>query len=298
MSRETPPIENQAEVEPELQYIKVYRVRHGKTAYDEHYHGRDNLPEDATDLTEEGIEQIKKAATTIKNRIDEKKDLVVLISSPRRRAESAIKIIESSLREAFPEGDVIQNLDRESPKYKKRQLAIESVNLVDEGGGRVETNDPRYPQLFSLEAAKLFEISGNEGMTTSGYLATYPDKQFGQFEKTEDLRNRTRIHLARLMLTARLKQPELAKKGKRLVIIEVEHNETLDEIYEKASAGKYTIQSKTEDGKGTGAIEGEVVELLIPSNRTSNEIRVNFLGEGRNKDEKKLYFDPRTKEFQ
>lgn len=299
MSLEMQHIENIAETEPELRYIKVYRVRHGKSVYKEHVLGKNVLPEEELDLTaEEGVGQIKQAAEVIKSRIDKARDLVVLMSSPRRRAESAVKIITSVLKEAFPDEGIIQDLDTENSKYQRRLKAIESVNLVDEEGNRVGTDDPRYPQLFATEAAKLIEESSNEGMSTTGYLATYPDKQFGQFERTEDLRRRTRTHLARLIHIARLKQPELAKKGKRLVIIEVEHNETLDEIYEKASGGAYTYLLKTEDKKGTGPVEGEVVELLIPSDKGSNEMRVNFLGEGRDKDEKKIVFDPRTEEFQ
>lgn len=300
MSYETPEnvgIENQAETEPELQYIKVYRVRHGKSVYHEHYEGRDNISEDEMDLTPEGVQQIEEAGETIKSRIDPKRDLIVLISSPRRRAESAIKIIGSQLKDTFGE-DVIQTLNTEDLKYKKRQAAIASVNLLDEKGEIVETNDPRYPKLFAVEAVQLIETADKAGMPTAGYLATHGNEQVGQFEKTDDLLHRNRTHLARLMLIARLKQPELAKQGKRLVIIQTEHNETLDEIYEKASAGKYSLKTKTENKKGTGAIEAEVVELLIPSDRKSNEIQVHFLGEGRDKDEKKVVFDPRTKEFE
>lgn len=298
MSSETPGVPGEKfESEPELGYIKVYRVRHGRSVYHEHYTGKGNISPDEPDLTEEGTEDIENAAETIEKRIDPNRDMVVLISSSRRRAESAAGRIGRRLKETFKGRDIVQEIDTTDPKYKKRQEAFTSVNLVDEQGKPIKTDDPRYPHLFAAEKVHLVEAAAREELPTAGFLASRPDTQFGRFEKTDDLNERVRTHLARLMLISRMKQPELAKEGKRLVIIEVEHNETLDEIYEKASGGEYSLKNRTSDSKGTGAREGEVIELLIPSDKKSNVIRVNFLGEGRAKDERRIIFDPRKKDF-
>jgi broad specificity phosphatase PhoE len=298
MPHEIPTInpEKQFEVEPELRFIKVYRVRHGKSVYHEHTEGKNNIPEDELDLTSEGVRDIEKAAEIIKEHIDPKRDTVVLISSPRRRAKSAIKIIGDRLGEAFKDQNIIQTL-ADNPKYEKRLESFASANLVDENGKPIKTDDSRYPKLFAEQVPRLKDMAKEAGLPTSGFLASHPDEQFGQFERTIDLNKRIRRHLTLLVLAARIKQPQLAKLGKRLVIIEVEHNETLDEMYEKASKGKYTFKTKTPDEKGTGAVEGEVLEMLIPSDKNSNEIRVNFLGEGREKDEKIIAFDSRKREF-
>lgn len=298
MSSEMPDVPGEKfESEPELGYIKVYRVRHGRSVYHEHFIGKGNISPAEPDLTEEGTEDIENAAETIEKRIDPNRDVVVLISSSRRRAESAAGQIASRLKKTFKDQNIVQEIDMTDSKYKKRQESFTSVNLVDEQGKPVKTDDPRYPKLFAAEAAHLIEAAAQKKMPTAGLMAASPDTQFGHFEKTADLNERVRTHLARLMLISRMKQPELAKTGKRLVIIEVEHNETLDELYEMASNGEYSLKNRTPDGKGTGAQEGEVIELLIPSDKKSNVIRVNFLGEGRSKDERRIIFDPRKKEF-
>lgn len=272
------------EKDPKLQEIVVFRVRHGESAYHEHTGGRHALPDDDPDLTEEGIRDVENAAEAIIGHIHPESDIVVLLHSPRRRAESAASIIGQKLKERYGK-DVVYELPAEQ-KHHETQTRVTSFEIVDESGEVVPIDAPRYPDLFNTQLEGLAAVAAEEDIPTGGYIASHG---FKGFENYADVIKRTRNQLTYLVRIARTIQPKIAKQyGKRLVIVETEHNESLDDLAEQASNGEYTLK------KGTGIDPGEVVAITIPV--VGNSLKINFPSRS-DMTETTLEYDPTRRKF-
>ena len=75
---------------------------------------------------------------------------------------------------------------------------------------------------------------------------------------------------------------------KRLVVIQVEHTETMNTILEKASEGKYSNQH------GNGPRNGEVIKIKVPTE--GEQLTVDLL-DREDVNDKIVNFDAKKKEF-
>jgi hypothetical protein len=85
-------------------------------------------------------------------------------------------------------------------------------------------------------------------------------------EPSADVRKRATSQLAYLVRIAHTIQPG---SKKQIVIVQTEHEETMDPVFEEASEGRFTVK------KVTGAQKGEVIEIRIPVK--GDEIEVDFI---------------------
>lgn len=297
--------ENRQEIEPRLEEVRIFRVRHGDSVYDEHTKGRLNIDDENLDLTEKGLKDLQNAAQTIGENIDPNIDMVAVISSARRRAESGKEIVEEYLKRKFGENILIQVPLGGKNKDKDRSIQhrVDSMKMVDKEGNLVDTDDQRYPDMFNEFARILTEETKEAGMKqTAGFLAksegTGQSEAAKAFEPFSNVQERSRHQLSLLIRAANLIQPKIAEKfSKRLNIVQIEHNETLDELYEVASGGKISVKNDT------GAEKGEVVMLTVPlkkyeeAGEAKDEIKVDFLNRKEEIPPSMIKFDRDKKQF-
>lgn len=256
-------VEKMAEKHDIIKYMTVFRVRHGDTEYKEQLKGV--MHDDLTDL---GKEQIGKSTEAILTQIDPKRDVVWVISSPRIRTLDSKKIIEERLRAA---GVEIWDGTRATELSSNHSAVFERIRNFDfltdgiEGAMEVvSTRDSRYPEIFNKVVSDLELESPGVPASQQAHLS-----QHSQLEKSVHRISRTRNQLTYLMRIARTIQPKL---NKRIVIIQTEHAESIDDLIEHATRGART------EKKMTGVPKGGVVEVRIPTDSNSNEIEVIFLG--------------------
>lgn len=235
--------DNEQKIEkiPQWESIRVFRVRHGDTPYKEQLGG---LEEGGIDLTEKGVQQLEEAANEIAERLDKEGDVISIISSPRQRARDSADIIRRILIER---GFSVW----EDPKERIEQDRIRSTDLFNDEDEIIHVDDPKYVEGWSKIAADMPQ------QLQQGETGTQLWKRGGiaSTEKSEDVYSRSRDQLTFLTRIARQIQP---KVDKHIVIIQVEHEETMDDLLEVASGGKLGIAA------GSGSEKGEVFELDIP----------------------------------
>lgn len=236
-------LESDAEIK-KWNEVRLFRVRHGVSAYKEH---EKTLQEGEDDLTEEGIRQIEQSADRISDMLDPATDIVAVISSTRRRAIDSASIIRERLtQKGFTVWD--------DPKKRDKRDDIRSADLEAADNSSVPIRDPRY-----LEAMR--EISEASVMLEEGYMKAWAQeaqpasKQYHR-ESYDSISKRSRDHLALLMRVARRVQPAI---GRHLVIIEVEHSESIAEFLDIASGGTQSLR-----GSGYEIPNGNFVELSLP----------------------------------
>jgi len=254
--------------------VIVYRMRHGDTNYYEHTHESDDW--EKHDLKEEGIESMKANARIIAEQHKTEKDDVIfcVVASPRVRAQNGKRIIEKELAAAgFNVWD--------DARTNKPQKMVRSLDISDENGEDVPTKDERHPDFFNAIQA---ELKSDE----SGYVERLAQHGIKNLETLESVSKRTRHQLSKFFRIARTIQP---KVGKRIIVIEIEHGETLDDSMEQVSFGERTMK------KGTEAQKGEMIKIDIPVDPGKNEMEVAFSQDEGFGEEKKIDYDPDKKEF-
>lgn len=250
-----------AKEKSEIEYLTVFRVRHGDTEYKEQLKGE--MYDDLTDL---GKAQIRSSAESIRKLIDPKQDVVWVISSPRVRTLDSKKIIEEELRASGVEiwdGARLTNLGGNHSSVFERIRNFDFLTDGSEGEQEaVSPGDSRYPDIFKKVVTELEAEGGGAPASQLAHINQHP-----QLEKNEDRIRRTRDQLTYLMRIARTIQPKLEK---RIVIIQTEHTESVDDLIENASRGART------EKKMTGVPKGGVVEVHFPTDPKNNEIDVLF----------------------
>jgi bisphosphoglycerate-dependent phosphoglycerate mutase len=247
--------------ETPIEYMTVFRVRHGDTEYREQFKG-----EMHDDLTELGKEQIRLSAESIRRRIDPERDIVWVISSPRIRTLDSKKIIEDTLQASGVEIWDGTRVTKRGGKHEAIFERIRNFDFLTDGNGVeaevVSTDDSRYPEIFKKVVSDLESESSGVAASQQAHLSEHP-----QLEKSVDRVSRTRNQLTYLMRIARTIQPKL---NKRIVIIQAEHTESIDDLIENATRGIRT------EKKMTGISKGGIVEVHFPTDQKSNEIDVIF----------------------
>jgi broad specificity phosphatase PhoE len=213
--------------------LRVFRVRHGETDYKEHTNQGDETVD--FDLTKEGRASIVQAAEAIAGELDPERDIVLLATSTRKRTRDSAELIRNYLSEkGF---DVRFDDDRSVRDW------LQGSDLLDDENVVVPPGTPEHASIF----ARLSAMPDLHAKHQRGELSG--------FEKADAVQGRSRNHLALLTRFARRVQfPE----GKNIVVVETEHEETLDELVRTATDGERGMAT------GTGPAKGEVLELTIP----------------------------------
>jgi broad specificity phosphatase PhoE len=119
--------------------IKVFRVRHGNTPYNEQLKG---VPDESEiDLTEQGIKEIEQAAENISQRLNKDEDIVCVIYSPRKRTRDSAQIIRKYLTDkSFTVWEDI--------KRREEQDRIRSTDILDSDFNPIYHDEPAYAPAF------------------------------------------------------------------------------------------------------------------------------------------------------
>lgn len=231
--------------------IKVFRVRHGTTHYYEQLKG---IPDSSViDLTEQGIEEIKGAAKNISLRLDKKNDIICIINSPRKRTHDSAQIIKEYLAN---EGFEIW----EDKKEREGQHRIRSTDILNSNSKPIAHDELEYAPAFRDLLLKIKQV------VPAGVSATKYWKEGGlsDLENPIDVEKRSKSQLALLMRIAHTIQP---KVDRHITIIELEHEETLDDLLTRATNGEAGIKNDS------GSKNGEVFELGISTDSDNVTVR-------------------------
>jgi bisphosphoglycerate-dependent phosphoglycerate mutase len=239
-------------------------VRHGQTPYNEQLKG---VPaEDEIDLTEQGIKEIEAAAESIASRLDKEEDIVCLTHSPRKRARDSINIIKKYLGDA---GFTVW----EDQKGRESQDRIRSTDILDEEDAPIPHDDPAYAPAFR-ELIQGLKEELPEGVSATEY---WKEGNVEGIEQPESVDRRAKDQLSFLMRVAHTIQP---KVDKHIALVQLEHEETLDDLVARATDGEVSISAG--DGPATGEVfeldipvEGDEIEI-IPLSRESPSTSVRF----------------------
>jgi len=237
---------------PKWRDIKVFRVRHGDSKYNEHLK---TDREDEKDLTELGIQQSLEAAKTIESQLDKDNDIICFAFSPRYRTKSTGEVIKNYLNS---KGFLIYK----DPKEREIQERVRGADLLDYNGSSVEPGEKKHAEIYFKRLKEAFAIMPRGESIAKFWL----QGEIDMLEKPSKVKKRTRDQLTFLMRIARKIQPKI---DKHIVIIEVEHEETIDELLKVASQGELGIL------KDSGLGKGEVIQLNIPIK--GDEISIKLL---------------------
>ncbi len=274
------------EKEIDLKKIKVFRVRHGNSEYREVM--KNTIEDDELDLTEKGILELEQTAEHLTKILSSKTDIVVVASSERRRAISSSNIIKNRLIAA---GFIIWN-DPVTKNGRNPRTVLKRINdmeIINEESGKII---PPLTETYWDASGDIWAEYTKEGATISpkDAYSMWRDKKIERLsgdrhesESMQDIDNRSTNQLALLIKIANKFQPGLASEGKRLVIIEVEHDESLDGFTEKTGAEK-SIR------------HGGFFELDIPVNANEISIKVWNIGEVE-KNVGTISFDAKSRKF-
>lgn len=213
--------------------LPVYRIRHGETEYKEHF---THSQEVVNDLTEEGRENITQAANAVADELNPDTDIVYILCSPRQRTIDSAQIVADVLQKRGFE--LQSSLDDRS---KRGELL--GTNIVDSNGEVVPPQTPEHAATFK-ELTQMDDLHRK-----------YLGGKITELEDPNEVRGRSKKHLALLIRMAHRVQ---APTGKRYVVVQTEHEETLDELISQASGGERSMATQN------GVERGDVIRMDIP----------------------------------
>ncbi|MGD1003127.1 MAG: phosphoglycerate mutase family protein [Minisyncoccia bacterium] len=223
------------EGEPHNKQVVVDFLRHGET----------NYTDVGRDLTAKGESQITEAAQRIVETIDPEKDVVVLWSSPARRAQGSEEILKELLAEKGVE------IRKESEISSLRNFDQKNKEFVSK----------MWPEL------KAQGKSPEEAFARDPIFQEESDK----FESQPEVRERA----GRVFNWIRYIAEHAQLQGKRLRIIGVSHSEILNPVMEDIFGRKIE--------EGNGVKNGEDLRISFDYDQVSHEtdISAEFRGEQR-----------------
>lgn len=235
------------ELEPKHNIVTAFLLRHGQSEYKENK----NLSEDEllvdgecpNDLTPEGEIEVRKTAEKIANQINPEKDVVILWSSPKWRAQNSEKIIKEEL--------------------KKRGISIykdSSIGLMKD----MDQYDVNYTN-------KMWKEINDSHKSTDLMYARDPkfQEKNDKFETQPEVKKRAELFFSHVYHLAE----SMNLKGKRLCIIGASHFEFLNPIMEDI------FGSKVEQGLGISKGEEIVINFDYNLNVKDMKISADFRGE-------------------
>jgi broad specificity phosphatase PhoE len=271
----------ESEQRPAPESIKVFRVRHGTSNYLEH---KGQIEQENVDLTEAGVEQIQASAQAIATQIDKNNDIVWIVSSPRARTQQSASIIKQYLIE---QGITVWD----DPKNRQIQDRVRSFDIYGQDGKTVNPGDEQYQSVYNdfLQTLKR-ELPDMTTMEAYSQVLqgkhNFPD----QIETFDKVRARTRNQLTYLTRIAQYIQPKVYETlRKRVVIVQTEHTESLEDFYATLSQGEFSVY------QDSGLQPGDVVELDISTAKDNQVITAKFIN--KNGVTKKVSFDHVNRQF-
>lgn len=260
---------------PKWESMRVFRVRHGDTIYREQSHDKSLKPKNM-DLTEKGKQQILEDAKKIASILNKENDIVCVVASPAERAMNGKQIITDYLeKEGF---DIWQDSRADEPQNR-----VKNLDVINEKGEVVDIQDSEYPEYYFL-IKKYFDEETPEDISRMKFVAQHKHENLEKFDSSAE---RARNQLTKMVRVARNVQPQAEK---HIVVVQIEHSETLDDFYTQASKGKYAYN------KDTGPNLGEVVQIDIPVDKDNPELTVNFIDRKDNKN--KVKYNHIKREFE
>jgi len=263
-----------------LNNIKVFRVRHGESNYDEL--SKENIDAENSDLTDEGVKSLEKTSEKLLEILNPETDLIVIASSERRRAMASAEIIDRKLREA--NFTIWEDPKQEERNGKARNIRskINDMEIIDKESKKVvKPGDEKYWEASGDAWAKHLgenpeiPIKDAYPLWFKGELERLDGEQYESDSKKE-IDKRSKEHLAFLMKVSQKFQPKLAKENKRIVIIEVEHGESLDSLSQKLSESKVSHGGFLELDIPTNGDEIDIKNYDNKSNKTTNIEIIKF----------------------
>ncbi len=238
------PIPEHRETESNAGVPTLDVVRHGKTAYKELKDPDFKFDPDAEDfaldadhldLTPEGIEDIKRMAARLADRIDPEREAVFLFSSPSFRAQSTALIIEQSFREHGIELVNTLPQDEEQDTAPEAGSRIRLSHMLEQ----IIMKDPSRHSDFSKGHDEYFD-KYPEARDTMPVATRHADiaAQMGSsveelFVKGHDQLDREMKRWIRHMINIESHlgtQTKEILRDKRIRIIGVTHEERIDEL--------------------------------------------------------------------
>ncbi|MEK7091686.1 MAG: histidine phosphatase family protein [Patescibacteria group bacterium] len=229
------------ELEPKVNHIILDGIRHGETEYVEEFGAAENGP--VRDLTPKGEEQIRQVAEEIVSKIDPDKEIVVLWSSPKWRAQGSEEIVKEILAEkgitVFKDSDISS-----LTAFKKHDQAF-MANLWKDYGALGKPFDAIYAKDPAFQTV-------NDKFETQGEVKHRTERFF--------------YRVAQLAKTANL-------NGKTLHIISVSHFEVLNPIVEDL------FGHDVEQGQGIAKGEDLHFDFKYQTETDQLDIESDFRGE-------------------
>ncbi|MBI2033686.1 MAG: histidine phosphatase family protein [Candidatus Liptonbacteria bacterium] len=235
------------ESEPKVNEVIVDFFRHGQSAY----------TNEGRDLTEKGEEQVRESAEKIVEGIDPEKEIVVLWSSPARRAQGSSEILK-------------EVLDQRGIDIHKKS-AISSMRNFD------QKDKEYFTELF-----KEFEAQQSPFDVTYARDPRFQEKS-DKFESQPEVRERAGRVFNAIDYLARHAKLE----NKKLHIIGASHFEFLNPVMEDI------FGYKVEEGQGMRYGEGMRIFFDYDSVRKETKISAEFRGERKDN----IIFDKGKRKF-
>lgn len=294
-------VEKNKEKELEIKPPIIDIIRHGETEYKELQDPNFKLdvenPEfklDAKhlDLTDEGIENIRKTAEKLATTINKENEVVILVASPQFRAMSSILIIEEVFQN---HGIIILNSSHEKELGKSKGIKTSPVGL-----GQIPINEELRKEGFGktwLEAHAQFGKDNPEksNLPPAEYhrlVAETLGKELTEvFSKShQDMDQGFKKFLRHIVNIEKYLQDETKEllNGKQLRIVSVTHEERLGEFAKEAlnldrAVSKAQLLEVRPEGILSTGKEIEASVRLFGKNDNSDllsNVKLNFSGEG------------------
>ena len=253
--------ENRVEREPKTRTVITDFLRHGESAYqevlmsdEERQQLGDTRP---IDLTEKGIEQVRKTAEELAQRIDKENEIVVLWSSPAWRARGSEEII----REVF---------EREGIEVLREDI-VSSMRPMKQ-------HDAEH-MLGVWAKAK------QEGRSGDAVVARDPEFQqpSDKFESYPEIKRRAE----RVYNWIRYIAEKIDTKGKKLHIIGTSHFEFMNPVMEELFG--FDVE------KEEGVAKGEPMRVVFDYEPETGEMKISADFRGQHKEG--LTFDKKERRF-
>jgi broad specificity phosphatase PhoE len=233
------------EEEPFKADLRVDFIRHGKPKYTQ---GEIESGKFEGELIPEGIEQVKSSALELARGIDKDKELIIIWTSPKKRAQQTSEII----RDIFNE-EKISIIEKGWKRKEQKEKIDEEPIRTQEPLRDVKLTGEFVGELKKIAVADWMEYWAKAGELPKG------------IEKPEEVKERTERLITHLERIARTIEPP---KGKKLHFICVGHEETVRDLLEEA----YGSGTK----KGTGPNYGEVVRMDIHKSEPNKDAVLNL----------------------
>jgi len=270
----------QKESRPENEHLLIVECRHPDTKYN-HQLGQASFKD--SDITAKGEQQAEITADNISSILDNQKDIIVIHNTIMARTKNMSEIIRKKLTESgFQILETMEDYDGEN------NVGRNNVSIHDDFGEPIEQTDFSYSRYFRAMMKKLSEAA--EKQNKEPLQAWTQGENVPYLEEIQNVNQRAEKQFKAYLEAEEAYQPET--NGKRLVIIQISHIETLNDLWEKTSKGSYT------EKKSSGPIKGEMGLFILPTNEKTDSMEISALLPYRDNENYKLGYNKKTASYE